>query len=372
MSHPFNDLEQDQKNLLESSAEASRTAYYPQGTIPWYESRKLIDRGYFPLDCCSEKAGVFTVGWYNEISHNLIVAHRGTNVNNPDNLFSDLGIVEAAVRVDTGNAALVPDHRSFTKVLTSLVQQHIGDFLGNSGFTISDLSSAEKIIVDRILNFDRLYNSVINTYQTGGGIVGVLGAGALTIAAATAPPLALVGLAVSALSGGGAGNLYANRVINGYLSEGRSTLSRTIDIMYENTKALLMKAQAKRRGDEVALTVTGHSLGGAGALGVTAKFESDGYPNLDSVLFNAPGGHSGVSEIWNEHSAVNVNPATTSNIYSVKRQSCIVSRLGTNPSSKDYVFAPLPHQGVRSISEWRNILLPSHSMDALVADIFPI
>lgn len=370
--HPFDDLDSDQRIQLECSAEASRTVYHPNGENPWYESTKLTDRGYEPLFYCSENLGVFTTGWYNDRTHSLIIAHRGTCIDNPENLFADLGIIEAAVRESAGNITQIPSHGDFTKLLTQLVQDHLADFFNNPNFLLSNLSSAEQLIVNRILKFNLLYNSTINAYQTGGGLIGTLAFGVCSVVTAVAPPVGIVLLVIGAGSGAIVGNISATNTIDGYLSTGRQTLSNTLDIMHKNTKNILDAVKEKTGNrHEISLTITGHSLGAAGALGVTARFEQADYADLTSVLFNSPGGHKGLVKIWNQNSQLpNVEPISSTQIYNVKRESCIVSRLGSIPAGEEYVFDPLPHAGPRGFREWNRILIPSHSITNLVADIF--
>lgn len=368
--HPFRNLDQDHRGILECSAEASQKAYHSDERNSWNISRNLQARGYNPVYCCPENAGVFTIGWYNDRIHNLIVAHRGTVISNPNNLFSDLGIVEAAVRVDVENSMLVPEHRAFTQLLTKIARDHIAEFFDDPEFSLANLTSVEKLIVDRVLNFDLVYNGFINTYQTGGAIAGVAAAGIFTVLAATAPPLALLGLMGGAGGGGIVGNIQATRAMDSYLSTGRSTLSGTLNIMYDNTKTILRHVQ-QRNSHDISLTITGHSLGAAGALGVAARFESEDYQDFESVLFNAPGGHNGLIEIWKQSSNLeDLNSVNQIPVYSVKRKSCIVSKLGVNPSTEMYVFGPLPHEGRRGIEEWSKTLIPSHSISGLLGDIF--
>ena len=168
--HPFRRLDDDHVIQLKCTAEASRTAYHTRDE-KWTNSRALATYGYQALGCL-ERDGVATVGWYNDRTQNLIVAHRGTNIYEPNNIFEDLGIVEAAVREDVRSLSSIPDHRAFTSLLTRTVQGHIADFMNDTRFSIARLSGRDKLIVDRILNFDLLYNSAVNTYQTGGGVFG--------------------------------------------------------------------------------------------------------------------------------------------------------------------------------------------------------
>lgn len=367
--HPFRNLDEDHRKILECSAEASQKAYHSDERNPWNLSRNLQDRGYVPVSYCPEKNGVFTVGWYNDRTHNLIVAHRGTVINNSENLFSDLGIVEAAVRVVAGNHKIIPDHRGFTELLTQIAREHIAEFCGDEDFSLSRLSSAEKLIVDRILNFDLVYNSFVNTYQTRGALTGVATVGVFTILASVTPPLAILGLMAGAGGGGVVGNMQATEAMNGYLSAGRSTLSNTLDVMYDNTKSIF-KHVRERSSSDISLTITGHSLGAAGALGVAARFESEGYQDFETVLFNAPGGHYGLVEIWKQDKGLDINFINEVPVYTVKRKSCIVSRLGLNPSTATYTFDPLPHEGRRGIEEWSKTLIPSHSIKSLIENIF--
>jgi hypothetical protein len=151
VEHPFRRLDEDHVIQLKCAAEASRTAYHPRDE-EWINSRALATYGYKPLRCL-ERGGVATVGWYNDRTQNLIVAHRGTNIYEPNNIFADLGIVEAAVREDVRSLSATPDHRAFTSLLTSTVQGHIADFMNDARFSITRLSGRDKLIVDRILIF---------------------------------------------------------------------------------------------------------------------------------------------------------------------------------------------------------------------------
>ncbi|CAO5683020.1 MAG: hypothetical protein HEEMFOPI_01866 [Holosporales bacterium] len=369
--HPFNQVDADHKKNLACAGEASRVAYYSDSLED--KSVDLKKNGYACVEYCREKNGVFSIGYYNDRTNNIIVAHRGTVISEPNNLFADLGVLEAIVRENEcisnpSSLSKIPEHSAFTALLTHHVQRHIALFLGDRTFSISSLVGAEKLLVDRILNFNHLYNSVINTYQTGWGLGGTFLAGIGSILSAAAPPVGLGMLAVGAIVGGMGGNAKAHSVIDDHLLKGRETLANTLDIMYQNTKNIIFTVNKKYPGVNNSLTVTGHSLGAAGALGVMARFKSESDIDVNAILFNAPGGHSGLVKIWSTHSEVkNMEPVCDAD--HVKRSSCIVSSFGNDPVSRQYVFAPLPYRGKRGLLEWKDMLIPSHSIDNLVSNM---
>jgi hypothetical protein len=373
--HPFNQVDEDHKKNLVCAGEASRVAYCPHTLSD--ESENLRSRGYSCVGYCTEKDGVFSVGFYNDRTNNLIVAHRGTVISEIDNLFADLGILEAAVRENeyrkTKNIrslTQIPEHSAFTEFSTLHVQGHIATFLGRR-VSISSLGGADSLVVNRVLNFNCLYNSAINAYQTGWGVCGTLFAGIGSVLSAVAPPVGIGMLAAGAVVGGVSGNTKAHSVIDGHLLEGRKTLAKTLDIMYQNTQNIVSDVKNKNPGYENSLTITGHSLGAAGALGVMARLESEDYTDINSILFNAPGGHNGLVKIWSTCSRLrSIEPVSVNgNADHVKRHSCIVSSLGNDPVRRPYVLSPLPYSGNRGLSGWKQMLIPSHSIDNLVRDM---
>jgi hypothetical protein len=123
----LNHLDQEDLVKLDCAANASSLVYHEEeggNSFQNDQSTRLRTQGYEPL-FRRETGSVVTTGWYNEQTHHLIVAHRGTIIHEIDNLFADLGIVEGAVREDVGTLTTTPPHREFTRVLTHVAQNHI-------------------------------------------------------------------------------------------------------------------------------------------------------------------------------------------------------------------------------------------------------
>lgn len=360
----MNDMDEETQKKLLLCAKASEKSYDKKemrNDDKFLLNNKFHEIGYLP-----EKEGVQTVAWVNEEDAQLIIANRGTVISKPQNLLADLGIIEAMVRVKNGDLSSRPwvkDIAEFTKELT---ENNIKLFNGNNSFKISSVS--ENIILNEILNFNRLHLRGQTAYATGGGIAGLAATG---IGAFLFPPslfITVPTLLLGAGTGIGVGIAELEREVQTYvLKPARTSLASTLTTMYDNTNAFLSFFKEKGKySEETEILLTGHSLGGEGTIAVASRL--NGVNNLNCFVFNAPGGHEGVIKIWQQEKQIqdwgNINPNTS--ILHVHRNSCLIAKAGSFPThTKELDLGPHYRGTDKSIENWCNTRMDEHSINYL-------
>jgi hypothetical protein len=249
----------------------------------------------------------------------------------------------------------------------------------------------EKQMVDTELNFNLFHDSTLRLCRVAGSMLGM---SAMTMCEIMfsftrwsiysttrwsttyiEPYVKTAGLSVGFVAGSKLGEEKGKQIVDKYLSQSRTVLSQSLDTMYRNALELIKKTTLRNNNDDdFTITITGHSFGAAGALGVATRLEHmENYPELNVVLFNSPGGHDGLVKIWNQKSQLPYIPATLSvDVSHIRRRSCIVSSFGNVPANQTYMFDHLNSDDIfnQDILAWQRTLQPAHSIERLANDIF--
>jgi hypothetical protein len=384
--HPFNVLDSEQELVFKSTTEVVRTSYHLNETSFNTQSKYLKDIGYEPIARYTRSDGGWDMGWYNTQTNHLIICHTVPLLCIPGALFAHYGIIDAVVREELGNLDSEPNHEDICTMLISVAQKHISAFRKDPRFIVSSLNTKEKQIVDTELNFNLFHDSTLQLCRVTGSLVGVSAMAMCEIMSSflkrrsiystyVEPYVQTAGLTVGYVAGGKIGEAKGKQIVDKYLSQGRTVLAQSLDTMYRNALELIKTTTLRNNNnDDFTITITGHSFGAVGALGVATRLEHMGhYPQINVALFNSPGGHEGLVKIWNQKSQLPNIPATLSvDVSHIKRSSCIVSSFGTVPANQTYTFAPLKNDDIfnQEILDWQRTLQPAHSIEVLANDIF--
>ncbi len=356
--------EEERKKLF-LCAEASEKSY--ESLAELRHSETLTRYGFKEIDCINnENASVRTVSWFNEDKNQIIIANRGTVVSEPKNLLADLGIMEATVRVKKNNLSSPPWSKDISDFMKDLVEINIGKFRQERMFKISNVSGkAKSIILNEILNLDRLHLRGQNFYAVGGGAVGL---GLTGVGAFLFPPSLFVTIpALMAATGAGAGLGVAEleREIQSYvLKPARISLSSTLTAMYNNTNTILKKLYRVKKKRDIEVLLTGHSLGGEGTIAIASRLKDD---NLKSFVFNAPGAHEGVIKIWQQEENLQYwDPIKKSDdLFHIHRNSCLIAKSGKFPSVSEVSFNSYYQGDDKSVEAWCSTRMDEHSIRLL-------
>lgn len=342
--------------------------------------RRLSDQGY-SVAGLRERNGVALTFGYNDRSNDILIALRGTVITEPDNLYADLGIVDAAVREHHGR---VPTVEQTIAYVDDQIANNIRSYLGlRASVEIDGFPKHRRDLISRLQLLKRTHIAHTGSHELyhgfGGGALGLLGGGALGLMGATSfisPPLTLVGMlggaSIGIMLGASSGQEVAARKTECLIENGRNKLALTMDTMLTDARRVVnhYRKRSSNPGD-ITITIAGHSLGGAGALAIAKRLKEEFDNPVRAVTLNAPGGHQGLMEIWNAGSSLrrrHIYDSSVLEVDRVLRASCPIANFGGHhyPSSA-YIWGAI--RAENTISGWFNTIMPSHSLDRMARDV---
>jgi hypothetical protein len=134
--------------------------------------------------------------------------------------------------------------------------------------------------------------------------------------------------------------------------------------MYTHTIDIIKEAD-KNGKDIEEIMLTGHSLGGESTLAIGSRLNPllENNVDLNSFVFNAPGGHKGVVKIWQQEARLKNWDECTIPIYHAYRNSCIIANAGTFPKNTKYVdFGRYYNDTPKLIKDWYGTRLGEHGI----------